>query len=825
MATETLRPNAAGDETAIATQYPAPPFHWDKVDDPSPDEDSTYVENDTAASWQRDLYNLPASSGNGTINFIKIYFRCKYEIGLAAAKPSLKSNSTVTDGTQIFLTSSWVTYSQQWNTNPADAAAWEWADIDALQIGVSLKRGSLGTYHALCTQVYVEVDYTPAVTEKTASDTGSGSDAKVSYPTATLAKSDVGSGADVKASYPSAVLAKSDLGSGVDNHIALAPQSAGDLGSGVDAHVALAPQSGGDVGGGVEASSLLAALLGADVGSGVEALGDRALGAAEVGSGLEGTPLIGLFTSDVGAGVDALIAVGLKSSDTGVGTEKFWKRPLYCIEVSWDGTGNYDGAFDDITADVKELSWERGRESELRRADVGMLELRVNNDDGKYSPPLTTGDLYGNLKPKKPIRVRAFWGEVIYQYDGFLEDIRPHPHLDEQDAYISAKDGLDFLSRADISTALFKNQLTGYLVGKISDAAGWSATKRAIDTGQDTVPYGYWHDRKALRSLGDLEESELGFIYVNNEGKLVWEDREHRHTAPHNASLATFNDIMADIRYALTPKTIYNEIIAKITPWELQVESELWRLEEEPTIDDTESKTWWANFEYFADSIVTPAASTDYQAWTGAGGTGVDKTADIVIVTTKLAKAAKLVVTNNSGGTVYLYLLKVRGEPYDDKTIVTRKAEDAQSQTDYQKRTLTLDGKYLTDAEKGQDFCDYALIKYKEPQPEVDIILTNDKPASLFRDDTKLEQILKRRISDRITAQHTLLGLDEEFYIEKVFHTIKPDGDHQCTWRVTAVGTEYHWVSPTSHDDVDTLWADETNAYDGDIGTFASGVI
>ena len=37
---------------------------------------------------------------------------------------------------------------------------WSWADIAALQIGVSLYRSLTGT--SKCTQVYVEINYTPA---------------------------------------------------------------------------------------------------------------------------------------------------------------------------------------------------------------------------------------------------------------------------------------------------------------------------------------------------------------------------------------------------------------------------------------------------------------------------------------------------------------------------------------------------------------------------------------------------------------------------------------------------------------------------------------
>jgi len=159
--TEILRPNAAGDETSIPVQYPAEDEHWDKVDETTADEDSTYVKHDSPAGYLRDLYNIPFSSGSGTINKVTVYFRCRYKVGGSGyAKASIKSDSTVTDGTEESLTSSYVTYSQEWTNNPADSLAWEWAEIDALQIGVNFKSAGAGA-DSRCTQVYVEVDYTP----------------------------------------------------------------------------------------------------------------------------------------------------------------------------------------------------------------------------------------------------------------------------------------------------------------------------------------------------------------------------------------------------------------------------------------------------------------------------------------------------------------------------------------------------------------------------------------------------------------------------------------------------------------------------------------
>lgn len=158
---ETLRPNAAGDEESIDSVYgDGVGTHYTVVDEETPDDGSSYVMTNST-TYQRDLYNLPVPSGSGTINFIKIYIRCFFtEVNVCYGKPSLKSDTTVTDGTAVTWGPTYQTTSQQWDNNPADGQPWEWSDIDSLQIGVALK-GNGTLYRSYCTQVYVEVDYTP----------------------------------------------------------------------------------------------------------------------------------------------------------------------------------------------------------------------------------------------------------------------------------------------------------------------------------------------------------------------------------------------------------------------------------------------------------------------------------------------------------------------------------------------------------------------------------------------------------------------------------------------------------------------------------------
>ncbi len=162
VATEILRPNAAGDETNISYQYPTAGEHWDKVDDVTPDDWETYVY--SAGSYKRDLYNLPAPSGSGTIYKITVYFRFsgdRYENRnyTGYAKAAVKTYGMVYEGGEYSRArQSFVTESQEWTTNPSTGQAWTWDEIDALQVGVSLK-GQTESRFAYCTRVYVAVDY------------------------------------------------------------------------------------------------------------------------------------------------------------------------------------------------------------------------------------------------------------------------------------------------------------------------------------------------------------------------------------------------------------------------------------------------------------------------------------------------------------------------------------------------------------------------------------------------------------------------------------------------------------------------------------------
>ncbi|MBA7499061.1 hypothetical protein ES704_01800 [subsurface metagenome] len=185
----------------------------------------------------------------------------------------------------------------------------------------------------------------PAVTEKSASDTGSGVDASVAL-LAALVKSDAGSGVDAFTGNRGFILP--DVGEGVESYgdrdfgaaeeglgedlaSLLAERIRADSGMGMDALISFltsVSKFGTDSGAGVDVAILKAFRERLDTGIGVEAIVGRDIVKAEVGAGLDALAalLIFLVKSDTGEGLDQgeklSIDQVLQAIDSGVGVDE-----------------------------------------------------------------------------------------------------------------------------------------------------------------------------------------------------------------------------------------------------------------------------------------------------------------------------------------------------------------------------------------------------------------------------------------------------------------------------------------------------------------------
>lgn len=67
----------------------------------------------------------------------------------------------------------------------------------------------------------------------------------------------------------------------------------------------------------------------------------------------------------------------------------------------------------DVTSDVRQITTSRGRTSDLQPFDAGTAQIVLDNRARKYDPLNTSGPYYGNLKPRRQIRITADPGTGI----------------------------------------------------------------------------------------------------------------------------------------------------------------------------------------------------------------------------------------------------------------------------------------------------------------------------------------------------------------------------------------------------------------------------
>lgn len=173
MATVTLRPNADGSLLECAIFPVAPSTHYDKVDEVTPNDDTDYVYSRSTPEVVKDCFLKPSSGipMGSTINSVTIYNRgiiYADELGmiLGVLKTLLKIAAVIQLGSAQ-QPDSWTTFSTTYATSPFTGSPWTVLEVEAVEIGTECaSRWSPGAEiasMALCSTVWVVIDYTPPV--------------------------------------------------------------------------------------------------------------------------------------------------------------------------------------------------------------------------------------------------------------------------------------------------------------------------------------------------------------------------------------------------------------------------------------------------------------------------------------------------------------------------------------------------------------------------------------------------------------------------------------------------------------------------------------
>lgn len=209
--------------------------------------------------------------------------------------------------------------------------------------------------------------------------------------------------------------------------------------------------------------------------------------------------------------------------------------PGYTVAVDWAGSGDFDGAHDDVTADVLQrgpVSFAYGRDQarQLAPPKVGSLSMTLCNAERVYSPENPDSPIADDMSPAAPVVVETVYNDTLYPlFVGRVDDLDVHADRGNRTIDLTALDLLALLQGVKISTELYEAQRTGTLVHVILDTIGWTLP-RDIDLGATFVPWWWLEETDAFTALTDLLASEgpPSIAYVGPDGTFIFRDRHHR---------------------------------------------------------------------------------------------------------------------------------------------------------------------------------------------------------------------------------------------------------------------------------------------------------
>jgi hypothetical protein len=249
------------------------------------------------------------------------------------------------------------------------------------------------------------------------------------------------------------------------------------------------------------------------------------------------------------------------------------------VAVSDQRIGPVQGTWTNVTLRAKRgITTRRGSsrvESPVIRYDAGTASCHVNNTDRRFDPTNLDGPYATGVRSKvtamRPIRYRATWNAVTYDlWRGFIDkwDVE-HVADVYSEALVTATDGFKVLRnrRRPAVAPVGAGENAGARVSRILDSAGWPPGDRSIATGNSTLQATDL-EGEALAELQAVAESEIGELYIDASGRVVFRNRQALILdSRSNTVQATFgtNGVFTPARTKLVTDdaTLWNEIRAQ----------------------------------------------------------------------------------------------------------------------------------------------------------------------------------------------------------------------------------------------------------------------
>jgi hypothetical protein len=204
--------------------------------------------------------------------------------------------------------------------------------------------------------------------------------------------------------------------------------------------------------------------------------------------------------------------------------------------------------FYDVSEYVRSVSVARGKSRQLDRFTAGGANIEFNNNSRAFDPENTASPFYGQIIPKRTIKVETGGSAVFY---GVVDDWNLNYDLSGLSlAGADCVDGFTLLAQRALSANTETSEKTGARINSILDRSevNWPASLRDIDTGATTLQADVIQDgTNVLEYLQLVTDSEPGSIFMGSDGFIIFKDRS---VAPVSAGQVTFADDGSGVEFS-----------------------------------------------------------------------------------------------------------------------------------------------------------------------------------------------------------------------------------------------------------------------------------
>ena len=451
--------------------------------------------------------------------------------------------------------------------------------------------------------------------------------------------------------------------------------------------------------------------------------------------------------------------------------------PTYRVAIDWDLDGTFTGTGEDVTNKIITeftSSYGRDQQRQLNPAAVGNAAFDLINVDRTYTPENPSSPLAGDLDPaRQMIADVTFAGGTFSIFKGRIDDFDIKADASDRTASFTFLDPLNDLSQINISTQVYEAERIGSLINYVLDVVGWTGG-RDIDLGATILRYWWAESANAYEAISDLVKAEgpPAIAFVKPDGTFVFHDRHHRIQDSNSISIqGTFSssaigDCTAEEPDGLhfTPPFVYShgwrDIVNSVAfdVQERSVDPDLtvvWTNEAIVELASGESQTIEITASDPFLGAVTPVSGTDYNAF-GPGTFSVSLSRD--------SGASTKIILMATGGAVSVHDLQLRAHNIPVVRTVKVNRQDPGSISRHGERAYP-DTTILSGVNDADAVASAILLRYATRRPTVTMRVVTADPSHFV-------QILNRQIGDRIHITNGEMFIDDDFYVERITHTI-----------------------------------------------------